>query len=159
MSEETNALPAKNAITPEQVTLTDKEIAAAKAEAAQAVAKEMKDRARKQLVADEKQRLQRELAHIEDAGKELVSITIDLAPYVDRIVKNAGMAREMVYLHGVTYEVTREVAATLKDDCAKTWRHQAEIDGKGINFYRERGSVVSGKNGSVSYSNVEGLRV
>lgn len=158
--DDTNPLPPdKAALTPEQVTLTPKEVAAAKAEAATLVAKEMKDKAKKQLVAEEKARLTRELAHTQDAGKELVSITIDLAPYADRITKNSGMAGERVFMHGRTYDVTREVANTLLDDCSKTWRHQAEVDGKGLNFYRERQSVVSGKNGSVSYSNVEGLRL
>lgn len=73
---------------------------------------------------------------------EIVSITIDLAEFADRLTVNG-----VQYMHGQTYQVPRHVANSLREMCARTHGHQSELDGKGLSdrHRRPQASVLSGK--------------
>lgn len=98
------------------------------------------------ITATEEQRLAREEGFTSGVTEmdEIVHCTIDLAPYVDRVLINGAP-----YMHGHTYTVQRHVATTLQDICSRTWRHQDEIDGKSLteHMMRPRDTVISALRG------------
>ena len=77
--------------------------------------------------------------------EKIVEITIDLAPYADRLMLDG-----VIYFQGRTVKVRESVAAVIAEMMHNTWRHQSQIDGKSENFYRQsRGQGVT-PNGVVS---------
>ena len=58
------------------------------------------------------------------------TVTIDLAPYCDRLVIDSK-----IYMQGHSYELDSRVVAVIKEQMARTWEHQAEIEGKDNQFY------------------------
>lgn len=69
----------------------------------------------------------------------MVEITIDLAPYADRL-----MIDGVIYFQGRTLKVRENTAAVIAEMAHNTWRHQSQIDGKSENFYRQtRGQAVT----------------
>lgn len=69
----------------------------------------------------------------------MVEITIDLAPYADRL-----MIDGVIYFQGRTLKVRESTAAVIAEMAHNTWRHQSQIDGKSENFYRQtRGQAVT----------------
>lgn len=73
------------------------------------------------------------------------SVMVDLAPYADRITIDGTS-----YMNGRTYELDSRVAAVVKEASARTWGHQAEIEGKDSEFYlknRLRNTAVHANTG------------
>jgi len=64
-------------------------------------------------------------------SEEMVQVTIDLAPYADRI----RLDYDAPYMQGKTYTVGLRKAQVLNEQMARTWGHQAEIEGKDPEFY------------------------
>ncbi len=64
-------------------------------------------------------------------------VTIDVAPYTDRIFLDGKW-----YMQGRTYKFGQRVADSVREIMARTWEHQAEIDGKDTNMYR-RGNPIA----------------
>ncbi len=80
-----------------------------------------------------------------------VEVTVDLAPYTDRILLD-----NVAFLQGITYTVGAGKAQVMREVMQRTWTHQAEIDGKSENFYRRtRGQrVIPAGNGAAVVSNL-----
>ena len=107
------------------------DIAKIRAEAKAEILKDRKAAAKKDMIAKEKHRLQREegLTVGNSHMDQIVSINIDLAPYANRILINGES-----YFHGQRYSLPRHVAMSLQETMFRTWQHQAEIKGES---YRE----------------------
>lgn len=113
--------------------LSADEIAEVERQVAQDILEEDKAQARKALKAK-----LRAKARKDDGTEPTTQVTIDLAPYCDRLLID-----NVAYLQGVTYTVTAAKAAVMREQMQRTWNHQAEIDGKNENFYRrQRGARV-----------------
>ena len=121
--------------------LTAEEISAVEAEAKAEVELEAKDKAKDALKA----KLVKQAKRKAGLAEEQVSVTVDLAPYCDRILLD-----NKAYLQGVTYTVGASVAMVMREIMQRTWGHQSEIDGKSENFYRRtRGQrVIPAGNGA-----------
>lgn len=127
--------------------LTEDELKAIRAEAAAEVAAEKKAAARDDVKRQFLDQEKRKAGVIKDEpGVELVQVEIDTAPYTDRIVLDGR-----VYMHRGVYKVRPQVAAQLHEICFRTWRHEAEIDGKlgtrAQDIYRPRNTIISAKSG------------
>lgn len=107
--------------------LTEAEIQAIRAEARAEIMADKRGKLKQELKAQEKQRLRNEegLTTGNSHQDEMVSISIDLAPYAPYVNING-----QCYHHGRTYQVPRHVADTLRDQMFQTWKHQNQIDGK-----------------------------
>lgn len=113
--------------------LSEAEIAAIRAQARAEIMADKRGKLKQELLAAEKQRLKNEegLTTGNSHMDEVVSISIDLAPYAPYININS-----QCYYHGRTYQVPRHVADTLRDQMFQTWKHQNQIDGKdAASFY------------------------
>ena len=71
------------------------------------------------------------------SGELQFSVTIDVAPYTDRIFLDGKW-----YMQGRTYQFGQRVADTVREIMARTWEHQAEIDGKNSNMYRRESPIT-----------------
>lgn len=133
--------PAAAPVDLDRNALTAAEIAEVEVEAAAEVEKEAKDEAKKALKA----KLVRKNKRAAGLEEEMVDVTVDLAPYCDRILLD-----NVAFLQGMTYTVGAAKAQVMREICQRTWTHQAEIDGKSENFYRRtRGlAVVPAGNGA-----------
>lgn len=109
--------------------LSDKEVADAVAEARARVRKEAVAAAKKKVIDDEVLRLKREDGkHTGDGVRdEMVPIYIDLAEHSSHLSVNGEP-----FWHGFTYTVPRHVANSLREQMARGWNHQDDIDGKSI---------------------------
>lgn len=76
----------------------------------------------------------------------MVDITIDLAPYADRLMLDG-----VVYFQGQTKTVRAAVAAVILEMSANTWKHQSIVDGKSENFYRQSRAQQVTPNGVISH--------
>lgn len=115
--------------------LSEEDIAGLRTLAAQNVDKEARNAAKAKLL----RQFEAEARQKTGLSEESVEVYIDLAPYADRIALD-----NVVYLQGTTHTVRASVAATMYEIMARTWNHQAEIDGKSENFYRRtRGQMVT----------------
>jgi hypothetical protein len=74
----------------------------------------------------------------------MVDITIDLAPYADRLMLDGK-----IFFQGQTKTVPESVASVILDMQQSTWRHQSIVDGKSENFYRRSRSQGIAANGGV----------
>lgn len=119
--------------------LSEKEIAAIKAEAKAKILAERKSAEKKKILEQETQRLKNEegLVTGDSYKDEIVSITVDLAPFSPSININGRP-----YWHGRTYNVARHVADSLREQMYRTWQHQNEIDGKSLNEFYARKHVA-----------------
>lgn len=123
----TVAAPKKPAPEADDGLLTAAEIDAIRKEARAEIMADKRGKMKQEMKAAEKQRLLREegLTTGNTHADEILSITIDLAPYAPYININS-----QCYYHGRTYQVPRHVADTLRDQMFMTWKHQNQIDGK-----------------------------
>lgn len=65
---------------------------------------------------------------------DIESVYINFADFIDRITLDG-----VVYMHGRTYDLPRAKADVVREQMARSWRHQAEIEGKDEpNFYLEQ---------------------
>lgn len=123
--------------------LTAEELAKARSEAKAKRDKEARKHAYDLAVAEEMDRLDQEAALAEGrVGDEMVTITLDLPPFADRVALDGR-----IYMHGMNHTVRRRVADTLMEMAQRAWMHQnREVDGKKLrDFYqRPRASVVNG---------------
>lgn len=120
----------------EQPMFTAKELKDIKDKAKSEVMAAKKESVRKRLMDEEKNRLMLEdgLTTGNSHMDEVMTITIDLASYANKILVN-GKA----YWHAQTYTVARHVAESLRETMFRTWQHQNEIDGKGMrDFYAQK---------------------
>lgn len=77
----------------------------------------------------------------------LEDITIDLAPYADRL-----MIDGKILFNGETKTVKASEACVIRDMMQATWQHQSIVDGKSENFYRRsRGQGVAANGGVISH--------
>lgn len=131
--------------------LTPDEIAAVELEAKAEVEQESKDKAKEAL----KKKLLREAKQSRGLEEAEESVTVDLAPYCDRILLD-----NRAFLQGQTYTVRASVAQVMREIMQRTWGHQSEIDGKSENFYRKtRGQrVVPAGNGAAVVNTSQLLR-
>lgn len=150
MADETKKAPPRGALEPKQpvnldlLTETDKEAVEKKVLAE--IEAEAKAQARAAYTAEIRSRLRREVG----VGEQQVTLTLDLAPYVDRMTIDG-----VVYMHGRQYTVRYSVADAMLDMQHRTWNHQAEIDGKSTNFYRQaRGLTISPSNPNGGVGNI-----
>lgn len=127
--------------------LSPDEIAAIQLEAEVKVAEERKDAAKAQIRAQFETEARRGVG----LEEEMVDVYVDLAPYCERVLLD-----NHAFLQGKTYTVRASVAAVINECMQKTWRHQAEIDGKSENFYRHMRAPQVTPNGVVNTS--RGLR-
>lgn len=127
-------LDAPGPINPAAV-LTEAELEAIEKQARNEIEAEAKKKAKALALEAAKMRLRQQSG----LNEESEQVFVDVAPYADRITIDG-----VVYLQTGTYTVRRGVAATMYEIMAKTWNHQAEIDGKSENFYRRsRGGMVT----------------
>ena len=115
---------------------TAEEEAKIRAEAKAEILKDKKAAAKKDMIAKEKIRLQREdgLTTGNSHADQIVSINIDLAPYAPHILVNGSP-----YWHGKRYSVPRHVAVSLQETMFRSWQHQAEIKGESMReFYAKK---------------------
>jgi hypothetical protein len=77
----------------------------------------------------------------------LVEVTIDLAPYADRL-----MIDGKILFNGQTKTVKQSEADVIYEMMQATWVHQSIVDGKSENFYRKgRGTHVAANGGATSH--------
>src|SRR5262245_62139696 len=112
----------------DQSILTEEERARVAAEVADEVAREAKAAA----LAALKEQLKQEAKRSKGGSEEHLAVTIDLAPYCDRILID-----NVAYLQGMTYSVPVSRAQLMFEMMQRTWGHQSEIDGKPGNFYQK----------------------
>ena len=113
-----------------------KELEAIKLQAKTEVLADKKAAAKKDMLAQEKIRLQREegLTTGNSHMDEIVNVTIDLAPYADCIRVNGTP-----YWHGRSYPVARHIAVSLQETMFQTWKHQGTIKGESLSeFYAKQ---------------------
>ena len=146
---------------PTSGTLTEKEIAEVKKQARLSVEAERKKLAKDALREEEIARVRAELGMATGniLADDPVEITIDVPPSVPYLSTNLA-SKPQVYHHGVTYTVPRHVADDLRSRVARTWEHEAAIDGKRKDLFRARGITISAKTGAVTGAQgLQGLRV
>lgn len=74
-------------------------------------------------------------------------VTIDLAPYADRL-----MIDGKILFNGQTKTVKASEAEVIREMMQATWRHQSIVDGKPEDFYRRsRGQGVAANGGVISH--------
>jgi hypothetical protein len=114
--------------------LTEVEVQELSGEIQEEIAEERKEAAKKAL----KEKLRKQEREKQGLSEVQERITIDLAPYADKITINGRS-----YLQGQTYTVATSLATVFREIMQRTWGHQSEIDGKSENFYRKtRGARV-----------------
>ncbi len=65
---------------------------------------------------------------------ELESVYVNFADFIDRITLD-----DVTYMHGRSYDLPKAKADVVREQTARSWRHQAEIEGKDEpNFYLEQ---------------------
>ena len=113
--------------------LTEAEHEAIKREARERVKAAMKEAEKARLLEEAMagiRRLEGNRTGVEDQD-ELVSVIIDVASYAAISNSATGISLNGVqYQHGRTYQVPRHVRTTLLDMMARTYEHQATIEGK-----------------------------
>ncbi len=129
--------------------LSKEDIADVEAEVQAEIEKENKEAARKALKA----KLRADAKKAKGAADEHVDVTVDLAPYCDRILLD-----NHAFMQGQTYTVPVRQAAVMREVMQKTWSHQSEIDGKSENFYRKtRGQRVVPVGSGAGVVNTSGI--
>ena len=132
--------------------LSNEDVLAARAKAKKRVEDERRAAAMAELEKVEVERLRVEEGFTTGVREmdELVSVTIDLAPYTDKIVLNGGTGGNL-YHHGHTYQIPRHVADTLAEIMSRSWKHEDQVDGKSIaqSYGRKRETIIHARTGSV----------
>lgn len=107
----------------------------------------------RQLAAEAQLQEQFEREERQRGGLEepMEDVTIDLAPYADRVRLD-----DVIYFNGETKTVRRGVADVLREMMSATWKHQSIVDGKPEDFYRKSRAqrVVPLGNGQAGVSNI-----
>ena len=119
--------PQKRAVVDTSI-VGEERIKALRAQAAKKVELERLKAAEAQLL----EQFEREERQQSGLDEPMVEVTIDLAPYADRVAIDS-----VVYFQGQTKTVRASVADVIREMCANTWKHQSVVDGKSENFYRQ----------------------
>lgn len=82
---------------------------------------------------------------------EIVHVTIDIAPYSDKIVLNGGTGGN-VYHQGHGYDVPRHVADSIAEIMSRSWKHEDQVDGKSIaqSYGRKRDTIINARTGAIA---------
>jgi len=107
--------------------LSPDEIAELREQAAQKAVAERKAQAKKDL----RDRFEKEEKHRIDPNEELMSMTIDLPGFADRIMLDG-----VTYFHGITYRFPKRQYDTVRDLVSQAWRHESETGGANRDAYR-----------------------
>ncbi len=79
-------------------------------------------------------------------SEAMETVTIDLAPYADRITID-----NRIFFQGETKTVGAGMAAVIREMMQATWKHQSIVDGKPEDFYRRsRGQSIIPNGGVIS---------
>lgn len=119
----------EDGIDPNHPILSVEDQRKAKAEARAAVEEERRKAALKSFLEKEKQRLKTEegLTTHDAVKDEIVEVLMDLPEFATHIAINGAP-----YYHGHAYKIPRHVADTLREQQARMWDHQREIEGKSL---------------------------
>jgi len=128
--------------------LTPDDIAELELQAEQEVLADQKAAAKKAKLAELKVTMSRKAG----VQEPLETVTVDLAPYCDRILID-----NRAFLQGQTYTLPVSQVQVIRECIQKSWAHQSEIDGKSENFYRKSRAQHVTPGGVVTRSNL--LRV
>lgn len=124
--------------------LTNSDVIKIRAEAREKLLEKQKASARKNLLSQEMNRLEREEGLTGATGipelDEMVTITLELAEHSPNIVINGRP-----YWHGHTYTVPRHIAQSLGEIMFRGHEHQRVLDGKSVKegLARRRDTVLS----------------
>lgn len=135
--------------------LSADEIAAIRAQARAEILAELKAAKKKELLAKAKGEIRGEMALAAGTNEPMVTITINLAAYVDRIHLNQPYGP--VYMHGRTYTVPISTAQVLMSQMYESWKHEDMRKGIPVVEKTSRNIVLSGKSGAVLSGNLAGL--
>lgn len=135
--------------------LSADEIAAIRAQARAEILAELKAAKKKELLAKAKGEIRGEMALAAGTNEPMVTITINLAAYVDRIHLNQPYGP--VYMHGRTYTVPISTAQVLMSQMYESWKHEDMRKGIPVVEKTSRNIVLSGKSGAVLSGNLTGL--
>jgi hypothetical protein len=116
--------------------LTKDEIAAIHAEVEKELAKEAKDKMKKELKDSLKSEAKKKQLFSEgknEAGEDLVSITLNMASHAPDIKLDGK-----TYRNGVTYQLTPKTAAVINEIAYRGWLHDAEVHGLNMNEFLGR---------------------
>lgn len=108
--------------------LTDEDIAEIRAKAREQVDTDRKKQAKEEL----KSRIMKEERHRSDPDEELLSLTIDLPGFADRVTIDGT-----VYMQGVTYRFPKRQYDSIRDQLAQSWKHEAQTGGANRDAYRQ----------------------
>jgi hypothetical protein len=121
--------------------LTPDDIAALELQAEDEILADRKEAAKKAKLAQ----LKTDMARRHGVQEALETVTIDLAPYCDRVLID-----NQAFLQGQTYTLPVSQVQVIREMIQRTWGHQSEIDGKSENFYRKGRGAHVGPNGAVT---------
>lgn len=125
--------------------LTAEDVAEIHAEAAAAVRKAVRKKARDAMLIEARANLERE-ALVEmkrgAARGDMVDVSIDLAEYAPFLRIDGE-----VFWHGTTYRVGRNVSKVLHEQMQRSWQHQRSISGQETQFFRQRNIAINGRTG------------
>lgn len=132
--------------------LSNDEVLQARAQARASVLAERKLKAMAEIEKAETERLRIEEGFVTGIGAmdEIVNITIDLAPYTEKISINGPLGQH--YYNGRTYPVPRHVANSLVEQMHRSWRHEDQVDGKNLTqtYARKRDTAINARTSAVS---------
>lgn len=128
--------------------LTEKEKLEIEAEARKEIAAEAKALKRKEFKNSAKKRMQQQAAFRDgkdDAGDDLETITLNLAPVQPNICLDGTR-----YYHGRSYTKSKAVIAVLKDQMFRGWKEESARLGEDMNaFYgRQKMNMAVGPQGT-----------
>lgn len=149
------AKPPAVEIDPDNVQLSEEDLAAIERKAKKQVADERKKALEAQALAAALEKIRGKAGFITgDPEKDrLVSITIDVGQSADGITINGRK-----YFHGQTFEVPLHVAETLREICYRTQMHEEEISGKSRSGFKPRNIALNRRNaGAVQRRVAQGM--
>lgn len=123
----------------DRALFTVAELKALEAEVAIEVSQDVKDEARERVRERLKQSKRLEMQRALEPDEQMHFITIDVAPFADRITID-----NVIYLHGLTYEVPRRMFDSMREVIARTWKHEHDIGNANSQHYRRPRNVVLG---------------
>jgi hypothetical protein len=134
--ESTGALPVEKIETPEELRARIKKLEAMleTSIAAQGIAEDESARLSAQAQSTMfTTNVTERLAGKDDEGRDLWWYRIDLAPCGGTEIKINGMP----YYHGQTYKFGTDLLRSIKEIVARTWEHEANVNGQNENIFKQ----------------------
>lgn len=128
----------------DDTVLTEEEMERIRRKARSEVEAELKQRASAQKqdliqeAADRELQEMRREAGLTDYRDDLLSITIDVAPYSDGLVID-----NRKYQQGYTYQVTRRQYESMREQMARSWDHEDQTGYPNKKFYRRPADTMN----------------